>query len=681
MVLEMRGQVRLLRFLPYVACVLSLFILSSYLYTREVVRLPHISKPEWWTGQDAPTTPKAPIELPTPAEDAHPIIELLHRAEETFDLFLSKETFNLSVAAQAYRVRRGRQPPPGFGKWWKYAQKNKVVMVEDFWDQIYHDLDPLWALDPKEMLQDVRGQDRQLKIRKGQVTTQGDHFWMPIWQEMVQTVGKSLPDMDIAMNSMDEPRMWVPWEKMTKYIDVERSGRRIVPKEELVDKYTTFVPLAENQTVPEYHWDGSRPYWERLASPCPPDSEARTAPVQMDFSQPPNITLNYTQPHTYKGYVSNFTLSTSFCHQPDLQGLHGFFIESISMSSTDKLFPMFGSSKLSTNSEILVPPTMYYKGDERFTTKEAPTPWDKKTDTLVWRGLASGGRNKEDNWKGFHRHRLVSLLNGTQAMLMPDNSSFIDIATLPLEIYNLTAWSKPVPNNVYTRARAMGTWLKSFTDASFNDLACFPRQEPVDGHWLGGCFYTDYLFAPMPSINLAGQHGHKYLPDVDGNSFSGRYRDFLNSLSVPLKATLFKEWHDSRLVAWKHFVPIDNRFVDIYGVMEFFLGSPSQDADVGTGKAIEGETPGGLDGQRNARSGGRDHIAQKIGADGHEWAQKVLRVEDMRVYTYRLLLEYARVMDPKRDVLGWIEQTEEELEKEFADDEDKGKGLFDWKDR
>ncbi|PVH86633.1 glycosyltransferase family 90 protein [Cadophora sp. DSE1049] len=661
-------NIRLLRLLPYVACLLSLFLVSSYLYSRETVRIPHLSTPDWIPFlDDAP-----PIELPTAAEDAHPIIELLGRAEKTFDDLLSKETFNLSASAEAYRQRRGRQPPPGFDKWWKYARKNKVVMVEDFWDQIYHDLNPLWALDPNDMLRDVRGQIRQIKIRKGNVTTEQDHFWMPIWQEMIQSIADDgdLPDMDIAMNSMDEPRMWVPWEKMSEYMRIENSERRIVSQGELVDRYTDFVALGVNETVPEFTWDSSRPYWNRIASPCPPDSAARTYPIQTDYSQPPNMSLQYTGPHTYQGYVSNYTLSTSFCHQPDLQGLHGFFIESISFASTDRLFPMFGSSKLTTNSEILLPPTMYYKGDDRFQVKEAPVPWDKKTDTIVWRGLASGGRNKAENWKGFHRHRLVSMLNGTQALLMPNNSEFINIATLPLEIYNLTAFSTPDQTDITSKAKAMGNWLTSFTNAAFNDLACFPKQEPVNGTWLGGCSYTDYLFAPTPSINLVGQHGHKYLPDVDGNSFSGRYRDFLSSLSVPLKATLFKEWHDSRLVAWKHFVPIDNRFMDLYGVMEFFIGSDADPSDeVDTGKGVEGETPGasytynpddGVNGKSTPKKGGRDHLAQKIGADGRKWAQKVLRKEDMRVYTYRLLLEYARIMDPKREVLGWKEEGDEE---------------------
>jgi hypothetical protein len=327
--------------------------------------------------------------------------------------------------------------------------------------------------------------------------------------------------------------------------------------------------------------------------------------------------------HLYKGYVSNYTLSTSICHQPDLQGLHGFFIEPISVKTSNKLFPLFGGSKLTVNSEILLPSAMYYKPDPRFATNAQTRPWNLKSDVLLWRGLASGGRNRVNNWKGFHRHRLVSMLNGTQALLMPDNSTFIDIQNLPLETWELQSWkdsSKP-------RNEVMGEWLNGFTDVGFTRLACFPEQEG------DGCEYTDFLFSTHEAIDLETQYKSKYLVDVDGNSFSGRYRAFLLSGSLPIKATLFREWHDSRLVAWKHFVPFDNRFLDIYGIMEFFLG-------FGKGKE---------------RTGGRDQLARRIAKQGQEWARKVLRLEDMRIYTYRLLLEYARVVDDKRDDLGWVD--------------------------
>ena len=45
---------------------------------------------------------------------------------------------------------------------------------------------------------------------------------------------------------------------------------------------------------------------------------------------------------------------------------------------------------------------------------------------------------------------------------------------------------------------------------------------------------------------------------------------------------------------------------------------------------------------------------QKIALGGKEWAEKVLRREDMQVYVYRLLLEYARLCDDNRERLGWM---------------------------
>jgi hypothetical protein len=211
------------------------------------------------------------------------------------------------------------------------------------------------------------------------------------------------------------------------------------------------------------------------------------------------------------------------------------------------------------------------------------------------------------------------MLNGTQALQYPDNSSFINIQHLPLDLWNLSFWtSTEKPQN-----ELMGEWLNTFTDVAFTNLNCFPAVKDNDG-----CAYTNYLFAPYKPVPLASQHAHKYLIDVDGNSFSGRYRDFLLSNSLPLKATLFREWHDARLVPWKHFVPVDNRFLDLFGVMEFFLGWSGE--------------------------GGRDEVARRIAAEGREWAGRALRRVDMGVYCFRLLLEYARVMDEERESLGFV---------------------------
>lgn len=49
---------------------------------------------------------------------------------------------------------------------------------------------------------------------------------------------------------------------------------------------------------------------------------------------------------------------------------------------------------------------------------------------------------------------------------------------------------------------------------------------------------------------------YKFIFDLDGNSFSGGYYTLLASRSVIFKQTIFKEWHDDRLIPWVHYIPV-----------------------------------------------------------------------------------------------------------------------------
>jgi len=57
--------------------------------------------------------------------------------------------------------------------------------------------------------------------------------------------------------------------------------------------------------------------------------------------------------------------------------------------------------------------------------------------------------------------------------------------------------------------------------------------------------------------------------------------------------------------------------------------------------------------------GRHDEAAELIASEGQDWAEKVLRREDMVLYTWRLLLEWARICDDKRDLLGWVDDLKE----------------------
>ncbi|KAI1640821.1 hypothetical protein F4809DRAFT_353825 [Biscogniauxia mediterranea] len=555
-------------------------------------------------------------------DEGHPIDRLIQIAEKDFEGVLAKQSSTLTEAAAAYRERRGRHPPPGFDKWYNFAKKHDAVMVEDFFDQIYHDLNPFWGVQPKLMRRDAWDFEMTINIRNGNASAASDWFWTQIWLDMLKTIEHLLPDMDLALNAMDEPRIVIPWEDMTGYVQKAEKARVITPVKDVVSTFQKLPPPGKGskaRNTKKKNWEDTDPFWLIARRGCAPDSPARKAPLLQSFEELPTFSPSWATPHQYKGYVSNFTLSTDFCHQPDLQGLEGIFIRPLSISSTKTLFPMFGGSKLATNSEILLPAPMYWNEEERFTGGGYHGPdWSDKLDQLIWRGVATGGRNNESTWKGFQRHRFVSMTNGTKLALAEEGSKQFDNFMLPDTNYGIAA----------QKEKRLGSWVADWADVGFTDLFCDPEYEPKQEDGL--CEYTDKEYAVLDNQPLSLQFEYKYLPDIDGNSFSGRYLGFLRSTSLPIKSTLFREWHDSRLFAWKHFVPMDNRFGDFFGIMEYFLGY---------GDSVPGH----------------DAAAKKIAMNGKAWAEKVLRKEDMQIYVLRLLLEYARISDDRREKMGWVD--------------------------
>lgn len=117
---------------------------------------------------------------------------------------------------------------------------------------------------------------------------------------------------------------------------------------------------------------------------------------------------------------------------------------------------------------------------------------------------------------------------------------------------------------------------------------------------------------------LDDSYKYKYLIDVDGNGWSGRFHRLMSTKSVVLKTTLFPEWYSERIMPWVHYVPIKVDYSDLYDVMTFFVGTP--------------------DGK-----GSHDAIAAKLAAQGKEYARTHWRKEDMASYMYRLLLEWVRI--------------------------------------
>lgn len=260
---------------------------------------------------------------------------------------------------------------------------------------------------------------------------------------------------------------------------------------------------------------------------------------------------------------------------------------------------------------------MYYSDDPRYTyNSESDIPWDDKRAIAFWRGITSGGHQTLDTWRRLHRHRFVQLANSTD----------LDNTKTRLTLPTLNSTVVP-PAYAETKSWDPSLFSEKYTDIGFHELAwCIPDSK---------CGWLRSFLKEVNATALTDQFINKYLPDIDGHSFSGRWHSWLKSRSLGIKATIFREWHDSRLFAWQHFVPMDNRFDDFYSIITYFTGLGSREG--GDGVYIPAH----------------DSTGKRLAGQGREWAAKVLRKEDIEVYMFRLMLEYARLLDDRREVIGY----------------------------
>ena len=565
-----------------------------------VLRVPGRQKRPWHSG-DRPDSPLEPV-------DAHPISLLMQDADKQWRKYEDGRSTSFRQTVRNYRRKYGRHPPPGFTDWYKYARDRNVHNIDDF-EQIMDDIRPFWAVEPKtirklaaQMWRDKDGGASGVHIRNHKIVKENNASWRSETMiTLIKKFIKYLPDMDIAMNRLDQPRVVVPWDDMQKLLAIEKETRRTPP--ETIDEFSInmagFLDIDSDQEPleredPQWYSHAGKQYMEVASTACPPESPARQ-----------NLTESLQSESTYKdrlgGLITNFNLSSDLCTVgPQIQDKHGLLYASSSMLATKRLVPIFGECKVNINSDILFPANMYWKHDHRYDyDSKSDLEWEDKKDIMIWRGVTSGGTQVADNWERMHRQRLVMQVNGTKMA-----SEEVRILT-----------EQPEKKGEYENYRDFhpSYFANEHTDVGFTETwGCIPDDCP---------FYKD-VWTLKKEIPLGEQFQNKIVVDVDGHSFSGRWKAFLESKSLGIKATIFREWHDSRLFAWRHFVPMDNRYDDIYTLLTYFLG---------VGTPHNKREPDTVDVNGKAYVTRHDTEGKRIANQGREWAKKVLRRDDIEV--------------------------------------------------
>jgi hypothetical protein len=323
-------------------------------------------------------------------------------------------------------------------------------------------------------------------------------------------------------------------------------------------------------------------------------------------------------------FVSDTVTETDLCQQPYIYCLHDTLRSKSAATITKSLFPLFSDAKLSVNGDIRVP----LSDSANIDTKDATNfnftkPWWNKEDTLIWRGFPDGIETESPCYS--QKAHFVHILNGTSPQSATHLSDSAYIYMLRAAQLNELGLAELSPEQFHA-------WIRNHTDVAFTDLPLCENTSQGEAC----CDKLHAMFSVMPELTLAEQWSRvKFIGLLDGSlNDQGAFRKVLLSSSVPVRATLYRSWYDSRVVPWAHYIPIDNAFLGLYGILEFFFGIKTPELEI-TGNTTK----------QAVYLKDHDKLAQEIAKAGADWAARVLRREDMEIYVYRLLLEYGSILN------------------------------------
>ncbi|OCT46929.1 capsular associated protein [Cladophialophora carrionii] len=573
----------------------------------------------------------------------HPIDMLMYDAKLHHDRYLETvgDTASLGETVARYRQRYNRNPPPDFDVWFEFAKNKSALIVDDF-DQIYDDLLPFHAIAPAdlrrqtwEMVSNPWNEISGITIRNGEAKVQENvlptHRWMLEGVAvLINSFAQYLPDMDLAFNLNDESRVAVPYDQIQHLRQQARSQENTGHTSWSADRAAGWLPIPEHEyretVFRENSWRNS--FRTFGSAGCPPSSLARSSPRISSHS---HLCGPCVAPHSLGQFLANWTDAADICHQPDMAHLHGFYLSPAAFKASHQLMPVFSQSKPHGYNDILYPSAWNYMdkvvykpvppsgtpGTEDANPGFPDPPFSAKKNVLFWRGATSEGVSSESTaWRGMTRQRLVHMSN--------------NLTTHPHDKVTILL-PNPADHTKYKYQTLPGSAVKQL--GLTTDIAIVDFIARCGGH---DCDDQKAEFALLPPSDFQAHWGFKYLFDLDGAGFSGRFLPFLQSHSLPFKTALFREWYDSRLTAWLHFVPQDIRLHSVWSTLAYFAG-----------------VDGTMWGQKIWWKG-HDAEGEMIAEAGREWAAKVLRKEDMECYFFRLLLEWGRLTDDRRDELGFV---------------------------
>lgn len=456
------------------------------------------------------------------------------------------------------------EPPAGYEGWYEFTVSHNSTLIDEF-DVIYDAISPFWRLSGKEVL---------------------------------KTMGhiQNAPNIDLwhcaFSGNSAKTHCSHPYRKFDRHIELLFNSllgdlRGILPDVQFlvnhIDEPRVLVPPpspkeTDSQSIELFNVTNmsSRPTWKAITKFCAtqPSNRRRAKHTVETFGLP---------------FVTDISSTMDLCQHPEYDSMHGLFMSPTSFRLIEGLVPILSTGSPSTMGDILFPSPAYIEAEFQY-DGTYDIEWDQKRNDLYWAGSTTGGFARDDQWQYYHRQRFAKLARnlGRQRhhYLREEEGevSHVESSFLNSRLFDVA----------FTRIFQCQRESCRDQDAYFNTKTWADKDEALRS---------------------------RLVFDIDGNGISGRYYKLLASKSLPIKQTIFREWHDDRLVPWVHYIPVSQSMEEVPELV-FYLMSTE------TGK----------------------RQAEEIAEQGRRWFSEAFREDDMRIYTYRLLLELARLQDPKRQV-------------------------------
>ena len=204
------------------------------------------------------------------------------------------------------------------------------------------------------------------------------------------------------------------------------------------------------------------------------------------------------------------------------------------------------------------------------------------------------------------------------------------------------------PDNFITTTVPAGKLNKEMMDAAFvSSTGSYPGGEAE--------LRKNHRFAAAVPL---GQHwAYKYLLDLDGMGYSGRFMALLSSESAVIKSTVWREFLSDWLQPWYvlqsalgrrteirsrlHYIPLSSSYAEIHNIYTFFSGA--------TPSTLEAAN---LTATHVTRSLEGDKQLQRIARAGRQWRRTIGRSVDMEC-----ACPFCGNVIAKPDKLDWEQHT------------------------